>query len=93
MGDSFGTVKVAAVQAASVFLDRELIGDGAGRGVMVVPDRMRRNEAFRKPDDAGTVAASLADQTAGLLGRSLAIEKDRGRLHRGDLHHSIHIAH
>jgi len=29
-------------------LDRELVGDGAGRRVVVVPDRMRGDEPLRK---------------------------------------------
>ena len=67
-------------------LGGEPVGERAGRRMVVVPDRMRRDEAFRKPDHARAVAAGLADQAAGLLGRSLAVEEDRGGLHRRDLH-------
>jgi len=48
-------------------LGRKRIGYGAGCGVMMVPDRVRRDEAFRKSDDACAVAPGLANKAAGLL--------------------------
>src|SRR5262249_40528256 len=69
------------------------IGDGAGRRMVVIPDRMCRNETLGKADHARAVAAGLANEAAGLLGRTLAIEEDRGGLHRGDLHHDTGITH
>ena len=57
------------------------------------PDWMCRNKPFGKPDHAGAFGAGLGDQAAGLFDRCLAIEKDRGRLNRGDTHRLIVIAH
>ena len=74
-------------------LDRQPVGDRAGRGVVVIPDRMRRNEPFRKPDHARAVAAGLADQPAGLFGRAFAVEKHRRGLHGGDLDDRVDVAH
>ena len=70
-----------------------LLAMRAGRGVMVVPDRMRGDEAFRKPDDARAVLAGLADQAAGLLRRAFAVEEHGSGLHRRDLHRAVAVTH
>ena len=74
-------------------LEREPVGERAGRGVVVVPDRMRRDEAFRKADHARAVCPRLADQPAGLFGRALAVEKHRSGLHRRHFHLRIAVTH
>jgi len=74
-------------------LDRELGRERPGRGVVVVPHRMRGDEALREADHARAFRARLADQPAGLLGGALAVEEHRGRLDRRNLHHRILITH
>jgi hypothetical protein len=54
---------------------------------------MCRDEALRKTDDAGTIAAGLADQAAGLLCRSFAVKEDRSGLYGCNLHHPVAVAH
>jgi hypothetical protein len=43
--------------------------------MIMVPDGMRRDEAFRKTDELRAIATCLADQPARLLGRSFLIEE------------------
>jgi hypothetical protein len=74
-------------------LGRELVRDRAGRGVVVVPDRMRRDEAFGEGDHPRAVAAGFANQAAGFLGRAFAIEEHGRGLHRRNLHHPVVVTH
>src|SRR4051812_12465310 len=61
--------------------------------MVVVPDRVRGNEPFRKADHARAVLAGLATKAARLLGRALAVEEHRSRLHGSDFHDRINVAH
>src|SRR5262247_4618154 len=54
---------------------------------------MRRDEAFRKADHARAIAARLADQPAGLRGRSFAVEEHGRGLHGRHLYHRIDVTH
>src|SRR6185437_13318282 len=74
-------------------LDRELVGDRPGRGVVVIPNRVRGDETFGKSDDAGAIPAGLTDQTAGLFGRTFAVEKYGSSLHRRDFYLRKGVAH
>jgi hypothetical protein len=74
-------------------LGRELVRNGAGRRVMVVPDGVRRDEPFGKADDARAVRPRLADQAAGLLGRAFAIEENGGGLNGRHLHYAVDVTH
>ena len=56
-------------------LDGEPVGERAGRGVVVVPDGMRGNEAFRKADDARAVGG----RPRGSARQALAVEPSRSR--------------
>ena len=56
-------------------LGRELVGDRAGRGMVVVPDRMRRDEALREADHPRAVRC----RPRGSAGRpSRSSPRDRG---------------
>ena len=74
-------------------LNREPVGDRPRCGVMVVPDRMRRNKAFRKSDHPGPVLSGLLDQPARLGGRALSIEKYRRGLDGRDFYFWVAVAH
>ena len=65
-------------------LDGEPVGERARCGMVVIPDGMRGNEAFRKSDYARAVAAGFPDQRASLGCRAFAVEEHGGGLHRGD---------
>src|SRR5882762_11189050 len=60
---------------------------------MVIPHRMRRDEAFRETDEARTLLSRLADQPAGFLRRAFTIEKHGSRLHGGHFDDRILVAH
>ena len=73
-------------------LDGQLVGNRAGRRMMVIPDRMGRNKAFRKSDDAGAIGPRFANQAAGFLRRTSAVEKHRRRLHGGNFDDRVLIS-
>lgn len=47
------------------------------------PEGVRRDERFRKYGELGTAPAGIVNETAGLLDRGGAIQKNRRRLHGG----------
>jgi outer membrane receptor protein involved in Fe transport len=73
-------------------LDSQLVGNRAGRRMVVIPDRMSRNKAFRKSDDAGAIGPRFANQAAGFLRRTSAVEKHRRRLHGGNFDDRVLIS-
>lgn len=73
--------------------DRQPIGDRAGGDVMMIPDRMRRNETLGKADDARAVAACFANEAARLVGRTGTVEKHRRRLHGSHLDGFVSVTH
>src|SRR6185312_6190129 len=74
-------------------LDREPVCQGSGRRVMMVPDRMRWDETFRKADHARTMMPGLADQPTCFCSGPLPVEKHRGGLYCRDFHHRINVTH
>src|SRR3954470_1447471 len=61
--------------------------------MVVVPDRVRGNEPFRKADHTRAVLAGRANKAARLLGRALTVEEHRRGLHGSDFHDRINVAH
>ena len=49
----------------------------------MVPERMGRDEAFRKGNDVGPVLRRLRNERSGLRDRTVEIEKRRRRLNGG----------
>jgi hypothetical protein len=60
---------------------------------VVVPQRVRRNETFRKADYACAALTGFCDQPAGLFGRALSVEENWGSLHRRYPYYAVFIAH
>jgi hypothetical protein len=61
--------------------------------MVMVPDRVRRNESFRKRDHARARRAGLGDQPTGFFGRAFAVEENASGLHGRHLDHRIRITH
>jgi hypothetical protein len=74
-------------------LHRQLVRDRRSRGVMMKPNRVRRNEAFGKADQASAMRPGVADELACFVRRSFSVEKNGGCLNRRHTDRLIDITH
>jgi hypothetical protein len=61
-------------------LDGQLVGDDARGRVVMVPDGVGRDEAFREGDHPGSTGRRFLDEPAGFFHRTFSVEKHGGGL-------------